>query len=109
MDNELLDRVGLDAALGAKQLLLFKHSGRCSVSTRAFAEYEAHVADHADVETAWIDVVNRRELSQIAAQITGVVHKSPQAIWIVDGVAVWNASHFDITRASLAEAVEPTG
>ena len=55
------------------------------------------------------DVVNRRELSQTAAQQTGVEHKSPQAIWIADGLAVWNASHFDITQASLAEAAETAG
>ena len=109
MANEILNRASLDAALGAKRFLLFKHSGRCGVSTRSFAEYEAYVSERTDVATGWIDVVNRRELSQIAAQITGVVHKSPQAIWIVDGVVVWNASHFDITKQSLAEAAEPTG
>ncbi|MEE8105133.1 MAG: bacillithiol system redox-active protein YtxJ [Planctomycetota bacterium] len=107
--NEILDRASLDAALGAERFLLFKHSGRCSISSRAFAEYEAYVSEHTGVPTGWIDVVNRRELSHTAAQQTGVEHKSPQAIWIVDGVAVWNASHFDITQASLAEAAETAG
>lgn len=109
MDNELLDRAGLETALGAERFLLIKHSGRCSISSRAFAEYEAYVSEQPELATGWIDVVHRRELSQIAAQITGVTHKSPQAIWIVDGVAVWNASHFEITRASLAEAADTAG
>ena len=120
MANEILNRASLDAALGAKRFLLFKHSGRCGVSTRSFAEYEAYVSERTDVATGWIDVVNRRELSQIAAQITGVVHKSPQAIWgtkemllhardhtVAEGlehIATWNAGMMQ--GSEMAEAFE---
>jgi bacillithiol system protein YtxJ len=107
--NELIDQDGLDGILNVERVLLLKHSERCGISRRAFGAYESFLAEQPDLTTGWIDVVNRRELSQTAAQRTGVEHKSPQAIWIVNGTAVWNASHFDITKDSLAEAAAITG
>ena len=39
-------------------------------------------------------------------RVTGVRHESPQALWIVAGRVAWHASHFDITVAALAAAVD---
>ena len=50
------------------------------------------------------DVVEQRELSRMAAARTGIVHESPQAIRLVRGRPLWNASHGAITYASLTEA-----
>ena len=102
--RQIKDLSQLDAALGADRYLLFKHSFRCSISTSAFKAYEAFVASGADVATGWIDVVEQRDWSQDVARRSGIEHASPQALWIVDGKVVWNASHFDITAAALTEA-----
>lgn len=95
---------GATDALGSESFLLFKHSHRCSVSVRAFSEYEAFLADH-DMPSGWIDVVESREVSAQVTQTTGIQHKSPQALLIRDGEVIWHASHFDITNTALAAAV----
>jgi len=98
----------LDAGLVAETFLLFKHSFRCPVSTRAFEEYRAWYAACGvppDIATAWIDVVTYRTLSLAVAERTGVGHESPQVLFLRRGQVVWDASHGAITRQSLAEVV----
>jgi bacillithiol system protein YtxJ len=101
------DLAAVDAALAAPRFLVFKHSLICPTSDRAFEEYEAFVASHPAVPTAWIDVIGERAWARHVAAATGVAHQSPQALWIEDGRVAWNASHGGITRRSLAAAVAP--
>jgi bacillithiol system protein YtxJ len=96
-----MDERAIDAALRAERFLLFKHSNRCSISARAFREYEAFVAAHPETPAGWIDVVAHRPLSLRVAECTGVAHQSPQALWIRDGAVSWRASHTSITRDAL--------
>lgn len=109
MPRQIVTGADLGDALAAPRFLLFKHSPVCATSARAFDEYEAFAAAHPDVPTAWIDVIGSRPLSRRAAEATGVVHESPQALWIVDGRAAWHASHWNLTRAALGRAVAPDG
>jgi len=95
----------VESALDSVSFLLFKHSLRCGVSDRAFAEYEAFLTEH-EMESAWIDVVADRALSKLVAEKTGVEHKSPQALLIRRGKVTWHASHFEITGEALATAIE---
>lgn len=99
----------LETALASERYLLFKHSRSCPISLRAFREYRDWAEANPGEATGWIDVIAGRALSQTAAARTGVRHESPQAILIVGGRAVWNASHGAITRASLSEAVASRG
>lgn len=99
-DFELLEKV-----LHAEKALLYKHSPICGVSHAAKREIERFVQIHEDILVYAIDVVSERPLSQKAAHRLGIRHESPQAILIVNGRPVWNASHFDITAESLAGAV----
>ena len=47
-----------------------------------------------------------RDLSLLAAEETGVAHKSPQALLIRDGRVAWHASHGQITTHALEAAAE---
>lgn len=105
MPEQIGDERALDERLGSRLFLLFKHSFRCPVSTRAFRQYEAFAAARSDVPTGWLDVVDQRPLSLRAAEKTGVEHQSPQALLVKEGAVVWHASHFDITQASLEAAL----
>ena len=91
----------MDRALAAPEFLLFKHSLVCPTSARAFAEYETFVAAHPDVPTAWIDVIGERPWARHVAAVTGVMHESPQALFVRDGKVVWHASHGGITTKAL--------
>ena len=89
---------------------IFKHSLICPISTRAWAEYRDFVAEAGDgqADFAVIEIQNARPVSNAAAERTGVRHESPQAILLVDGRPIWNASHSGITARSLAEAAAQT-
>lgn len=103
--RQVEDEGEVDDALRAERFLLFKHSLICPVSHRAFDEYRAFLEGAPDTPTAWIDVIGQRPLSQHVAARTGIEHASPQAIVIVQGEPVWNASHGAITKDSLAAAL----
>ena len=83
-----------------KPVIVFKHSNACSISARAYREMEKLE----DVNI--LEVQSARDVSRELASLTGVRHETPQVIVLRDGKAVWNASHFDVTAASVMQAVE---
>lgn len=89
-----------------RPVLLFKHSLTCPISSRAFHELEAYL-DNADSSTRYklIRIQNAYGVSNEVASKLSVEHESPQAILVRNGQKVWNASHSDITAASLEEAI----
>jgi bacillithiol system protein YtxJ len=66
---------------------------------------ERFVSIHDEVPVYVVDVRAQGPLSQKVALRLEIRHESPQAIVIVRGRPVWNASHFDITAESLESAV----
>ena len=109
MPPRFADLAAVDHALAAREFLVFKHSLICPASARAFTEYEAFVASHQSVPTAWIDVIGERPWSRHVAAVTGVTHESPQALFVRGGKVAWHASHGGITRKALASAVGDSG
>ncbi len=100
----------LDNALeqsAEKPVFLFKHSTRCPISTFADNNYQKF-ADNSDADVVFthLDLIAHRDVSDAIAEKTGIAHQSPQAILVVGGQAVWNASHTQITEESLSEAAE---
>jgi bacillithiol system protein YtxJ len=108
--KHLSDIDELEAAIAEsceRPVLLFKHSRTCGISCEALDELRAHVEDGV-LRAAYkmITVQSHRRLSDEAAARLGVRHETPQAILLRDGVPVWNASHFRITKAQLDAAIE---
>lgn len=100
----------LDRALAAsvtKPLLLLKHSTRCPVSAKALQEMEAYLqgTPASNIEYGIIYIVEDRSVSNEVAARLSVKHESPQVILIQDGRAVWNTSHYDITKGRLQETL----
>jgi bacillithiol system protein YtxJ len=50
-------------------------------------------------------VQRARELSRRVAEQTGLQHESPQVIVLRNGGVVWSASHFDITKEAVEQAM----
>ncbi len=94
-----------------RPVMLFKHSTRCPISTAAEKAYLAFVEAHDDGRVLYtqLDLIQFREVSKAIAEKTGVRHQSPQAILLVDGEALWHASHLGITQEALAAAVSRQG
>ena len=107
--THLSDTTELDAAIAEsceRPVLLFKHSRTCGISCEALDELRTHVGQSsAAAAYKVITVQSHRSQSDEVAVRLGVRHETPQAILLRGGRAVWNASHFRITKKQLDAAV----
>lgn len=103
---ESLDALrGLLAASHDTDVWFFKHSLTCGVSSAALREFERFAESAAATPRfALIEVQPAREVSRALAEQVAVRHESPQVILVRGGEAVFEASHWDITRQALAAA-----
>jgi bacillithiol system protein YtxJ len=83
-----------------RPVVLFKHSLTCPVSSAAYQEMSGLGGD-----VSLIVVQRARDVSREVETLTGIRHESPQAIILRNGRAVWNVSHWRITRSAVEEAV----
>lgn len=83
--------------------IIFKHSYRCSISTRAKEEMDNFLKHcPGEVEYELIDVINNRDRSNEVAEEFGITHESPQIIILDDNNnVIWNASHSQITERNI--------
>lgn len=100
----------LNSALGAtnnQPLLLFKHSTRCPISSRAYQEMDHYLQNqpNENVDYGIVYVVEDRPVSNETEAILGVKHESPQAILVQNGKAVWHTSHSNITSTALTSVL----
>jgi bacillithiol system protein YtxJ len=107
---ELTEEVQLDHVLARSEerpQLLFKHSLTCPVSTNAHNAFQEYLADAPEVtvDYSWLAVQKARPVSLAVAERVEIRHESPQALLIHERRAVWHASHWDITKDSLARAI----
>ena len=89
-----------------KPLVVFKHSTRCDISAGAHEDYMRYVEDlgeKAPADFAIVHVIEDRPVSNAIAETLGVQHKSPQAILVQDGRAVWHDSHWNLTYEFFAD------
>lgn len=83
--------------IGEKPVLLFKHSTRCSISSMALNGFERNWSTGRELcDLYFIDLLKYREVSNLIAELTGVVHQSPQAIVIKGKEIVYDESHSGI-------------
>ena len=88
-----------------KPFFFVKHSLTCPISHEAFNESKSFDAD-SDIPGYYLAVQESRELSNYIADKFNIKHESPQAFFIINGEAAWNASHWAITKSALNKAIE---
>lgn len=88
-------------------ILLFKHSTTCSISAMALNRMERNYdqAKVGELKPYYLDLLKHRDISRKIAEDFDVEHESPQAILVKDGNAIYDASHYDISFAEIAERV----
>jgi bacillithiol system protein YtxJ len=104
----LSDIQELEAAIAEsleRPVLLFKHSRTCGVSCEALDELRAHLERPAAAAYKLITVQSHRKVSDEATLRLGIRHETPQAILLLNGRPVWNASHFRITARQLDDVL----
>lgn len=80
-----------------KPVLLFKHSTRCGISSMALNSFEAGWDSGSELcDIYLLDLLNHRDVSNGIAEITGVMHQSPQVIVLKGDEIVYDASHSSI-------------
>jgi len=99
--REVRDRATLNEALGSERAILYKHSTSCPVSAAVVDEVLRFAGTHPDWGIYVLKVIERRDLSDTAAERLGVPHESPQAFVIRQGRSVWHTSHNGITAQRL--------
>lgn len=96
----------LDQVMAAPVALVYKHSTHCPVSAAAMREMQHLVRERPDAPVWTVDVIVQRRLSAEVAARTGVQHESPQAILLVGGEVVYDASHFAVRADDLARELD---
>lgn len=86
-----------------KPILLFKHSTRCSISSMAFSGFQSGwEGTEEEIGIYYLDLLNYRDISNQIAELTGVMHQSPQVIVLKNNEVVYTATHTAISaRAAL--------
>jgi bacillithiol system protein YtxJ len=107
--EEIRDHGRLEEILGGATGLIFKHSTRCWQSSAALDQVTALLDDGLEMPVWLIDVIRQRPLAAVVADRLDIRHESPQAILLVEGDAVWHASHSAIKTAVVGGAVAEAG
>lgn len=88
----------------SRPVVLLKHSTSCGISSGVYREV-SQVSTDVNV----VVIQTHRELSDSIATRTGIRHESPQAFVIVNGKAVYHASHYDIEAKHITASVTGSG
>lgn len=83
-------------------VLVFKHSTRCGVSAMALSGFEREwdIRDEKCV-LFLLDLLKFRSVSNELAELSGVIHQSPQVIVFQNSEVVYNASHDSISSRKI--------
>lgn len=81
-----------------------KHSLTCPISQAAYKEFEQFAQENQEIPAYYLAVQDSRPLSNEIAERFEIKHESPQAFLFANGKPLWNASHWKITKRSLANA-----
>lgn len=84
--------------------VIFK-AGSCHKTMQTFGYVEEALDLREDLSLAFVRVIESRSASNHIAEITGIVHQSPQFILFVDGKAVYDVDNWNITPEALGTAL----
>ena len=82
-------------------MLVFKHSTTCPISAAAYEEFSAY---DTNIEKYFVKVRESRPISNEIASGLEVTHKSPQILLVHQEKALWNESHWKITKEEITKA-----
>lgn len=102
--HPIVSDTDLDSLLAAPLAVLYKHSPICPTSDVAYEEMLAFRRRSA-VPVFMVDVIRHRSLSRALAERIGVLHASPQAIILREGVVAWHRSHYEIQADAMTRVV----
>ena len=86
-----------------KNVLIFKHSTRCSVSSMAMNRLERAWKEEEtrEITPFYLDLVEYRDVSNEIQNTFKVIHESPQVLLIKNGDCIYDDSHMNINYNSI--------
>jgi bacillithiol system protein YtxJ len=84
---------------------IFK-AGTCHKTQETFSHVAALLEPREDLDLGVIRVTEARPASNRVAELTGIVHESPQLFLFKDGKAVFDRDNWDITAEALEQALD---
>ncbi|PSQ92738.1 MAG: bacillithiol system redox-active protein YtxJ [Bacteroidetes bacterium SW_4_67_19] len=85
-------------------VVFYKHSSTCPISAQAEDEMKSLLSNSGAPPVYELVVQESRDMSDRIAEHFSIRHETPQAIVVSDGEPVFNASHHDVTAASVRQA-----
>ncbi|MCH2223401.1 MAG: bacillithiol system redox-active protein YtxJ [Crocinitomicaceae bacterium] len=90
-----------------KPALLFKHSTRCSISSMAFNGFQTRwQGEEGDIDIYYLDLIRFRNVSDKIAELTNVIHQSPQVIVLKNKEVVYTATHSSISAHDALKSIQ---
>jgi bacillithiol system protein YtxJ len=100
--NDLSQLEEIKALSNSEPVLIFKHSTRCGISRMVIKQFENKFTERMkDIKVYYLDLLTYRNISDEVGYAFQVLHQSPQLLIIKNGIAISNASHYEITRLDL--------
>lgn len=88
----------------AHDVLIYKHSTRCGISSMALNRLERGWTDDLSrIKTYFLDLLAHRDISNEVAHVFEVPHESPQMLLIRNGEVIYHDSHMNISANSIQE------
>jgi bacillithiol system protein YtxJ len=109
MLKDLENNADFDNALQVSKkapVYIYKHSSNCNISRGAWRAIRELAEEKPELQFRRIMVRENKPLSNDIAEKLNVEHQSPQIILINDGVPVWSATHYAITRETIMGALK---
>lgn len=85
--------------------VIFK-AGTCHKTMQGFGFLQEKLEPREDISVGLIRVVEAREASNLVADMTGIIHQSPQVVLFKDGKAVFDLDNWDITPEAIEAGFE---
>jgi monothiol bacilliredoxin len=96
----------VDEFLAAHPTSAIFKAGSCHKTQETFTHVQAQLEPREDLPLGIIRVVEARPASNRVAEVTGIVHESPQIVLFRGGQAVFDRDNWDITPEAMAEALD---
>lgn len=98
----------IDKESSSQNILIFKHSTRCSISDAALGRLERKWTTQVDTKLKpyYLDLISFRDISNEIAKHYNIVHESPQALIISNGKCVFSQTHMNISLDEIMEKLE---
>lgn len=104
--NSLEQLAEIKAQSKTEAVLIFKHSTRCGISSMVIKQFEKlFTEEHQNLKVFYLDLLTYRTISDEVGYSFQVMHQSPQLLVIKNEVAVFDASHYEITLTNLSQFV----